>query len=151
MKQLKKLIEQPQISVLQAAQQILRAFRLDWKLFLGIHIAVNVFSLLVLVPLFGLIVGWLLLASGNSVLTDEDILYFVVSPAGMLVLLLVGALYALLVIFQQAAMITAGHHVATGQAISLPGLGRQMLIESAFTCYRFGVGVRMDSHSHGNA
>ena len=124
------MIEQPQISTLQAAQQILRAFRLDWKLFLGIHIAVNVFSLLVLVPLFGLIVGWLLLASGNSVLTDEDILYFVVSPAGMLVLLLVGALYALLAIFQQAAMITAGHHVAAGRAVSLPGLSRQMLMKS---------------------
>jgi glycerophosphoryl diester phosphodiesterase len=123
------LTEQPQKGVLLAARQVLSAFRLNWKLFLGIHIGINAFSLLVLTPLVTLVMGWLILASGHTALTDEDILFFVLSPAGMLVMLLAGALYTTVVVFQQAAMITAGHFVATGQAVSIPRLGRYLLVK----------------------
>jgi len=122
-----KLTDRPQNSTLQGARQVLEAFRLNWRLFLGIHIAVNILSLTVLTPLFTLLMGWLILASGNKALTDEDILFFALSPVGMLVVVLVGALYTTMVIFQQAAMITAGHRVTSRQAVSIPKLGRYLL------------------------
>lgn len=122
-----KFTGQPQLDVLKGTSQVLAAFRLNWKLFLGIHIAANALSLVVLTPLITLLMGWLILASGHTALTDEDILFFVLSPTGLLVMLLAGALYTTVMVFQQAAMITAGHFAVSAQAVSLPGLGRYLL------------------------
>ena len=66
--------KQTQNGIAYSARQALEVFRLNWKGFLGIHITVNLLSLLVLTPLFSLLMGWLLLASGHPALTDEDIL-----------------------------------------------------------------------------
>ena len=110
-------------------RQILEAFRLNWKLFLGIHIAVNVFSLLVLTPLVTLLMGWLILISGHTALTDEDILFFALSPVGMIIMLLAGAMYATVVVFQQAAMITAAHNVTSGNAVSISRLVRYLVVK----------------------
>ena len=79
--------------------------------------------------MISLLLGWLILASGHVVLTDEDILFFILSPAGLLVTLLAGALYTTVVIFQQAAMITAGHSMTSGQTVNLPELGRYLLVK----------------------
>ena len=115
--------------VLRGIHEVLKTFRLNWKLFLGIHIAVNIFSLLVLTPLVTLLMGWLILISGHTALTDEDILFFVLSPVGMIVMLLAGALYATVVVIQQAAMITAAYNVTSGNAVSIPRLGRYLLVK----------------------
>ncbi len=113
--------------VLQATRQILESFRLNWKSFLAIHIAVNIFSFVVLTPLATLLIGWLILASGQTALKDEDILLFALSPSGSLVMLLVAALYTTVVIFQQATMITVSYKLTSGQPISLANAGRYML------------------------
>ncbi len=124
------LIEQAQKGTLPGVHRLLKTFRLNWKLFLGIHIGVNVLSLVVLTPLFSLMMGWLILTSGHTALTDEDILFFVLSPTGLLVMLLAAALYTTIVIFEQAAMITAGHYLASGQVAHLPKPGRYLLVKS---------------------
>jgi len=121
-----RLTKQANNGVLQRMRQVLEAFRLNWKLFLGIHIAVNVFSLLVLTPLVTLLMGWLILISGHTALTDEDILFFVLSPAGMIIMLLAGAMYATVVVFQQAAMITAAYNVTSGNAVNISRLVRYL-------------------------
>jgi glycerophosphoryl diester phosphodiesterase len=108
-------------------QRILEIFRLNWKAFLGIHIAVNVFSLLVLTPLLTIVLGWLVLASGQMALTDEDILFFALSPTGFPVVLLGAALYTTAVVFELAAMITASRQIASGQSVSFLRLGQFML------------------------
>jgi glycerophosphoryl diester phosphodiesterase len=94
-----------------------------------IHIAVNVLTLVVLTPLITVLIGWLILASGQTALTDEDILFFVLSPTGLLVMLLAAALYTTVVVFQQAAMISAGHHVALGHTVGIANLGRHLLVK----------------------
>jgi glycerophosphoryl diester phosphodiesterase len=124
------LTKQLKTKVLQGVKQVLKAFRLSWKLFLGIHIGVSVFSLLVLTPVFSLLMGWLILVSGHRALSDEDILFFALSPTGLLVMLLAGALYTTVVIFQQAAMIIAGHGVASGHTFDLSQLARHLLWKS---------------------
>jgi glycerophosphoryl diester phosphodiesterase len=115
--------------VQRAIRQVIEAFRLNWRLFLSIHIIVNVLSILILTPLLSVLLGWLVLASGHTALTDEDILFFVLSPTGMLVLLTCGALYTTVVIFEQAAMISAAHGVTSGHAITISRLGRYMLVK----------------------
>ena len=77
-----------QIGILERARQILKAFRLNWKTFLAIHIAAYLVSLLVLTPLLTVILGWLVLASGQTALTDEDILFFALTPSGLITMLL---------------------------------------------------------------
>ena len=113
----------------RAMRQVVEAFKLNWKLFLSIHIVVNILSVLVLAPLTSLVVGWLVLASGQAVLTDEDILFFVLSPTGMLVCLAAGALYTTVVVFQQAAMITAANAVTKGHTVTILRLGHIMLVK----------------------
>lgn len=128
-----KLINMPgnqsKSGIRHSMRQIIEAFRLNWKQFLGIHVIVNALSFLVLTPLLSLVLGWLVLASGQTALTDEDILYFVLSPTGMLVMLIGGALYTTIIVFQQAAMITAACRLASGHAVSIPQLGRFMLLK----------------------
>jgi len=123
------LTEQSRIGVLQEVREVIEAFSLNWKLFLGIHVVVNVLSLLVFTPLFTVLLGWLVLTSGQVALTDEDILFFILSPTGMLVMLVAGALYTTVVVFQQAAMVTAAFVVKSGHAISIPGLGHYMMVK----------------------
>jgi glycerophosphoryl diester phosphodiesterase len=74
--------------------------------------------------------GGLLFASGHTALTDEDILFFILSPVGLVVLLLAGAFYTTVVVFQQAAMITAAQHLTLGESISLSKLGHLLLMKS---------------------
>ena len=116
-----------QIDILDRARQILEAFRLGWKAFLGIHIAAHLVSILVLTPLLTVILGWLVLASGQTALTDEDILFFALTPSGLIIMLLASSLYATVVIFEQAAMIHAGHNLSLNQKTSLSNLGRFLL------------------------
>jgi len=123
------LTDKTQIDYLRGARRILETFRLNWKLFLGIHVAVNVLSLVVLTPLITLILGWLILASGHKALTDEDILFFILSPTGLSVALLAGALFTTVVIFQQAAMIIASRFVTRGNTVSLVEIGRLLLVK----------------------
>lgn len=110
-------------------RRALAVFRLNWKQFLGIHIVVNGLSLLVLTPLLAVVLGWIVLASGQTALTDEDILFFVLSPTGMLLMILAGGLYTTIVVFQQAAMVTAAFYASTGAAMTNARLGRYMLMK----------------------
>ena len=125
---------------LQAGKHVLRAFRRNWKLFLGIHIGVNFFSLLVLTPIFSLLMGWLILVSGYRALSDEDILLFALSPLGLMVIVLGTALYAIVVVFQQAAMIIAGYSASARQRTHLPKLLRYLAGKS---WPLFGLAVQM--------
>ena len=126
---LNPLIEKPQLTYLQGFRRVLKLFRLNWKLFLGIHIAVNVFSLVVLTPLLTLVLGWLVLASGQTALTDEDILFYALSPTGLPVVLLAVGLYTTVVVFELATMITAGQQIALGRMLKPSELGRFLLIK----------------------
>jgi glycerophosphoryl diester phosphodiesterase len=115
---------------MHAVRQILRSFGLNWRKFLEIHISASVISLVILTPFFSLVMGWLILLSGNRALTDEDILFFAISLRGLPVMLTAGALFLVVVIFQQAAMVIAGHQLANGHSVSLLGLGRQLLAKA---------------------
>jgi glycerophosphoryl diester phosphodiesterase len=106
---------------------ILETFRNNWKSYLGIHLAVNMLSLAVLTPLATLMIGWLILFSGQTALKDEDILFFALSPTGSVALLLIAAIFTTIVIFEQAAMILVSHLAIQGEKPGLARIGRRML------------------------
>jgi glycerophosphoryl diester phosphodiesterase len=117
---------------------IIETFRKNWKSYLGIHIAVNILSLAVLTPLATILIGWLILTSGQVALKDEDILFFALSPIGSIVLLLVAAIYTSIVIFQQAAMLLLSQQLAEGQTASLTHVAR-LLLNSAWPLFRLAL------------
>lgn len=123
------LVKKVWVRTLDTILQIFRTLRFNWKLFLGIHLAANGFSLLVLTPVFTFLMGWLVLASGSGALTDEDILFFVLSPTGLLVGILAVALYTVLLVFQHAAMILAADKVAKKSATDLAMLARHLIAQ----------------------
>lgn len=98
-------------------------------MFLGIYVAFDLISLLLLTPLFTLVFGWLVLASGQKALTDQDILFFVLTPKGLLLTLLGVSLYSTVKIFQLAAMISAGHYANLEPVIGLRLIGRFVLLK----------------------
>jgi glycerophosphoryl diester phosphodiesterase len=106
------------------ALEALKRFRQCWKLFLGIHISSNVISFAILMPLYTVLTGWLVLASGNVALTDEDILFFALSPVGLMAFIIIGALFITVVVFEQAALMVAAHRAATGEHVGIVRLGQ---------------------------
>jgi hypothetical protein len=107
-----------------ALREILSTIRQHWRIFLGIHVAANLLSLAVLTPLYTLLTGWLILTSGDAALTDEDILLFALSPLGLLIVLIVTALYLTLLVFEQSALFLAAYRVTAGQRTNLIPLSR---------------------------
>lgn len=112
-----------------AAARLLACFRRHWRQLLAIHVAANAFSLLLLTPVYVAITGWLVLASGDAALTDEDILFHVLSPGGLLALFLVASLHVVILVWQHLAMVMAAYlglrHEAPGTMALLLHLLRQ--------------------------
>jgi len=118
--------------------EILSTIRQHWRIFLGIHIAANLLSLAVLTPLYTLLTGWLILASGDAALTDEDILLFALSPLGLLIVLIVTALYLTLMVFEQSALFLAAYRLTGGQRTNLVALSRHLL-QRAWAIFLFAL------------
>jgi glycerophosphoryl diester phosphodiesterase len=115
------------MAVRETGEQIRTAFKHNWKSFLGIHVAANIFSVVVLTPLATLLMGMLILASGQTALKDEDILFFALTPTGSVILLLIAAAYTTMVIFEIAAMIVAAYRLESGKKVGPAGIIREML------------------------
>lgn len=114
----------------EIARETLGAFLRGWKTFLGIHVAAHIISLAALAPLYTLLGGWLILASGQAALTDQDILKFALSPLGLLVMATMGALFMTLLVFEQAALFIAAHQRESGKDVSLLKLGKFLLSQA---------------------
>ena len=71
-----------------------RRFRAGWKQFLAVHVAINVLIFTILTPAAGLLLRLAVQLSGSNALSDQDILFFALSPAGAVSLLVLGSLFA---------------------------------------------------------
>jgi glycerophosphoryl diester phosphodiesterase len=75
-----------------SVQVILRDLIASWKTLVLTDIAFKVVTFTLLAPLVTLLFRSLLALSGSAVLSDQDILFFFLGPAGWVCLLLVGAI-----------------------------------------------------------
>lgn len=103
------------------------AFRAHWKLFLALHLGANLFVAAVFGPLLSGVIGWLVLASGDAALTDQDILRAFVSPLGFLCFGVGLALVVSVSVFETAALMMAAWRLQRGKRVSLLGLGGSLL------------------------
>lgn len=72
-----------------------------------IHLIFTALGFILFTPLLGGLGRLMLHFSSTEVLADTDILFFLLSPYGMVVLILFGALLVTILIFEQASMMTS--------------------------------------------
>lgn len=113
----------------QSAVQSYRHALRYWAPLLVSHLFVRLIAIAVMVPVIGLLLSATLSFSDQSALTDQDIVRFLLTPAGAVGLLMVGACVIVAAVFDVAFMtvvLRAGHwspvrsiRVATGFLISV--------------------------------
>ncbi len=91
-------------------RSLLNACRHDLRLCLKQLIVTDIvfkaIAFVVLTPLVGVLFQWFIAMSGRSVLADEDILYFLISPIGWVCVVVVGAVWIATIALEQAALMT---------------------------------------------
>jgi glycerophosphoryl diester phosphodiesterase len=85
-----------------------RDFRRTWRDLLITDVVYKVAAFVILYPLVGAALRLFVSISGSSVLADQEILFFVLSPIGLLALVVVGAVSLAILAFQQACLMIIG-------------------------------------------
>ena len=76
-------------------------------------------AFVVLTPAAGIMLGAFMSFTGNEVLADQDILYFLLSPWGVVALVLVGGLALAIVALELACLMTIGLGVVRSQRVTV--------------------------------
>lgn len=93
--------------------------------FLVVHLCFTALTLLLFTPLLGVLFRLAMHFSSRQVLADTDIIYFLMSPYGIIVLIAFSALLLTLVIFEQGVLMAAYIGAAEGTGVSLAQLLRR--------------------------
>lgn len=100
---------------------IFRALRASWQPLLLIHFAFTALGVMIFAPLLGLTGRLMLKLSGQAALADQDIAYFLLSPLGLIALVVFAGLLIAILAFEQASMMYIG--LATEKGIPVSALG----------------------------
>jgi glycerophosphoryl diester phosphodiesterase len=79
-----------------------------WPRLLTTDVIYKLIAFVVLTPLVGAALRLFLSTSGSTVVADEDILFFILSPLGLLTLVLTGAITLAIVALEQACLMAIG-------------------------------------------
>ena len=101
---------------------LLRQFGAHWKTFLALHLAVALLIFLVLAPLATVLLRLAVLLSGDAALSDQDIAYFILSPAGFIVFVVLVSVFSIIVFLEHAAMVTAAWLLERGHPAPISGV-----------------------------
>ena len=104
--------------------ELLRQFLAHWRPFLAIHLSVMLLTGSVLLPVTAALLRLAVALSGEPALSDQDILFFVLSPGGFLAFVLLGSLFSIIVFLGHAAMLVVAVTVPGGK----PATARQALL-----------------------
>lgn len=91
-------------------------FSHNWRSFLAIHVVVNVLIFLVLAPLSAVLLRAAISLSGDAALSDQDILFFILSPAGFVAFILLASLFSIIVFLEYAALMICARAAEQGRA-----------------------------------
>ncbi|MGI9472151.1 MAG: glycerophosphodiester phosphodiesterase family protein [Rubripirellula sp.] len=83
----------------------LDTFRRRWRKLFIADILYKIIAFVLLTPLIAILFQAFVGLSGNNVLADQDVLYFLLGPIGWICLILVGALWLGIVALEQAALL----------------------------------------------
>ena len=101
---------QPEPSWRKPFSGIFSMFRANWQQLLSIHIAVNALIVILLGPLAGGLLRMALSFSGSAALSDQDILFFLLTPGGLIAMLGVASVFSIIVFVEHAALVTVILH-----------------------------------------
>ena len=94
----------------RAAGDFLRA----WPRLLATDIIYKIIALVVLTPVVGLALKFFMSTGGSTVLADQDILFFILSPVGLVAVVVVGAVGLAILALEQACLMAIGFGEARG-------------------------------------
>ena len=100
----------------------------DWQQVFTLHLAYTALGIILFTPLVALISRLLLGLSDQPALADQDIAWFLLSPAGIAALVFLAGLTIAIIGFEQASLMTmgAGHaqgsHIGTSSALRFTAL-----------------------------
>lgn len=96
----------------------LRDFRRTWPQLFLLSLAARVAVAVLLLPGLALVLRFVLSGQGRAALSDEEILYFFVSPAGIVTLLVVGGAGIGVALVEQAGLMTVGFGAVENRRVS---------------------------------
>lgn len=99
--------------------ELTRRFLANWTRFLAIHLAVSALVFAILTPAAGLLLRLAVSLSGSAALSDQDILFFILSPVGFVSLLALGSIFSILIFLEHAALLVVGQSISAGSNISM--------------------------------
>src|SRR6476620_3899116 len=79
--------------------------RQSWKVLFQTDVTYKLIAFVVLTPVIGILFRGLIAASGNSILTDQDILLFFLGPIGWVCMVAIGARWLAIIALEQAALL----------------------------------------------
>jgi glycerophosphoryl diester phosphodiesterase len=104
--------------VLPVVADLGRMLRRNWRQFLVIHIVVNVVIFVIFGPLAGFLLHLVVALSGEVALSDQDILFFLLRPVGLVSMLLVASVMGVIIFLETAALMTAAYFESQVHAVS---------------------------------
>ena len=105
-------------SIRSDAAGLTRRFLANWTHFLAIHVAVSVLVFTLLTPTASLLLRLAVSLSGNAALSDQDILFFALSPIGFVSVLLLGSIFSIILFLGHAALLVVAESTHHGEAPS---------------------------------
>ncbi len=94
-----------------------------WPRLLATDVVYKIIALVVLTPVVGLALKFFMATRGSSVLADQDIVYFLLSPVGLVALVVVGGVSLAILTLEQACLMAIGFgesrdlHIRTTDAL----------------------------------
>jgi glycerophosphoryl diester phosphodiesterase len=104
--------------IINSLQTIWHTVRANWGNALATHVLGTLIAYVVLAPLASLLLNIAVSLSGNTALSDQEILFFVLTPFGLASLVVLGAIAITVIAFKHAALMTIIEASYRGQHIS---------------------------------
>jgi glycerophosphoryl diester phosphodiesterase len=92
-------------TVFESAADLTRRFMANWTRFLAIHVAVSLLVFTILTPMASLLLRLAVSFSGQAALSDQDILFFILSPGGFIGFLLLASVFSIIIFLEHAALL----------------------------------------------
>jgi len=121
-------------------QRIFVFFRANWRQFLVIHAVVSAIVFILLAPLAALSLHLAVALSGDAALSDQDILFFIMKPTGLISLLIVASAFSIVIFLEHAALLAVAWYSEENRPVTSVWLLRLLGRRSAAL---FGLAARI--------
>jgi len=91
----------------------------NWAPFLAIHLAVSVLVFTILAPAATVLLRLAVSLSGKAALSDQDILFVILSPGGFITAVLLGSVFSIIIFLEHAALLVVARAASAGETVSV--------------------------------